>query len=289
MVQAEKMSSLGQLVAGIAHEINNPVNFIHGNIDHAEEYTQDLLDLITLYQAESPQPSDAIATKLETIDLDFLRQDLRKLLTSMPIGTERIREIVKSLRLFSRLDESEVKPVNIHDGIDSTLTILQHRLKAQTVRVAGTEYHRAEIQIIKEYSNLPEVECFAGQLNQVFMNILANAIDALEERDRMRSLTEQKQNPSTIGIITEITAERQVSIRIIDNGIGIPSHIKERIFDPFFTTKPVGKGTGMGMSISYQIVIEKHRGQLFCHSTPDQGTEFVIQIPIQQHHRDRLP
>jgi PAS domain S-box-containing protein len=287
MVQAEKMSSLGQLVAGIAHEINNPVNFIHGNIDHAEEYTQDLLDLITLYQAESPQPSDAIATKLEAIDLDFLRQDLRKLLTSMQIGTERIREIVKSLRLFSRLDESEVKPVNIHDGIDSTLTILQHRLKAQTVRVAGTEYHRAEIQIIKEYSNLPEVECFAGQLNQVFMNILANAIDALEERDRTRSLTDQNQDPSTIRIITEITENNHVSIHIIDNGLGIPSQIQEKIFDPFFTTKPIGKGTGIGMSISYQIVIEKHRGQLFCHSTPGQGTEFVIQIPIQQYSRDK--
>jgi two-component system, NtrC family, sensor kinase len=287
MVQAEKMSSLGQLVAGIAHEINNPVNFIHGNIDHAEEYTQDLLDLITLYQAESPQPSDAIATKLEAIDLDFLRQDLRKLLTSMQIGTERIREIVKSLRLFSRLDESEVKPVNIHDGIDSTLTILQHRLKAQTVRVAGTEYHRAEIQIIKEYGNLPEVECFAGQLNQVFMNILANAIDALEERDRMRSLTDQNQDPSTIRIITEITENNHVSIHIIDNGLGIPSQIQEKIFDPFFTTKPIGKGTGIGMSISYQIVIEKHRGQLFCHSTPGQGTEFVIQIPIQQYSRDK--
>jgi PAS domain S-box-containing protein len=287
MVQAEKMSSLGQLVAGIAHEINNPVNFIHGNIDHAEEYTQDLLDLITLYQAESPQPSDAIATKLEAIDLDFLRQDLRKLLTSMQIGTERIREIVKSLRLFSRLDESEVKPVNIHDGIDSTLTILQHRLKAQTVRVAGTEYHRAEIQIIKEYGNLPEVECFAGQLNQVFMNILANAIDALEERDRTRSLTDQNQDPSTIRIITEITENNHVSIHIIDNGLGIPSQIQEKIFDPFFTTKPIGKGTGMGMSISYQIVIEKHRGQLFCHSTPGQGTEFVIQIPIQQYSRDK--
>jgi PAS domain S-box-containing protein len=283
MVQAEKMSSLGQLVAGIAHEINNPVNFIHGNLTHAGDYSQDLLDLMALYQREYPHPTPAIVAKLEDIDLDFLSQDLGKLLTSMKVGTERIREIVKSLRLFSRLDESEFKPVDIHDGLDSTLMILQSRLKAKRVRVGNIEYHLAEIQIVKNYGDLPEVECFAGQLNQVFMNILANAIDALEERDRMRSLTEQNQNPSTIRIITETTADRQVSIRIIDNGIGIPSHIKEKIFDPFFTTKPIGKGTGMGMSISYQIVIEKHRGQLFCHSTRGQGTEFVIQIPIQQH------
>lgn len=278
MVQAEKMSSLGQLVAGIAHEINNPVNFIHGNVVHARDYTQDLLDLLALYQAEYPQPSDAIAAKLEAIDLNFLCLDLRKLFSSMKVGTERIRQIVKSLRLFSRLDESEFKPVDIHDGLESTLMILQNRLKAKS--------GRAEIQIVKNYGTLPEVECFAGQLNQVFMNILTNAIDALEERDQGRSLAEQQQDPSTICIITKMKSPNYVYIQIIDNGIGIPSPIKEKIFDPFFTTKPVGQGTGMGMSISYQIIIEKHKGILECFSHPETGTEFAIQIPILQHPRD---
>lgn len=288
MVQSEKMSSLGQLVAGVAHEINNPVNFIHGNVTHAEVYARDLLDLLALYQAEYPQPRDAISDKIEEIDLDFLCQDLRKLLTSMKVGSERIQEIVKSLRLFSRLDEAEFKSVDIHDGIDSTLTILQSRLKAKTVLVKGTEYRSSEIQIIKDYGDLPKVECFAGQLNQVFMNILANAIDALEERNRTRSLDEQKLNPSIIRITTEMTANHQILIRIADNGSGIPPAIQEKIFDPFFTTKPVGKGTGMGLSISYQIVIEKHHGTLECFSTPETGTEFAIRIPIQQLHREKL-
>lgn len=286
MVQSEKMSSLGQLVAGIAHEINNPVNFIHGNVTYAEEYAQELLNLIALYQTEYPQPSGAIADKLETIDLDFLCQDLSKLLTSMKFGTERIREIVKSLRLFCRLDEAEFKPVDIHDGIDSALMILQNRLQTQSIIVGSADRPRAEIQIIKEYGDLPEVECFPGQLNQVFMNILANAIDALEERDRMRSLDEQKKHPSTIYIKTKKTKDRRVSIHIIDNGPGIPKNIQEKIFDPFFTTKPVGKGTGMGMSISYQIIVKKHSGTLDCFSNPETGTEFAIQIPIQQHRSD---
>jgi PAS domain S-box-containing protein len=275
MLQSEKMSSLGQLVAGIAHEINNPVNFIHGNITHAGSYAQELLALMVLYQQTYPHPTSAIAAKIQNIDLEFISQDLPKLLTSMKVGTERIREIVKSLRLFSRLDESEVKPVDIHDGIDSTLMILQSRIKARP--------DRAEIQIVKEYGNLPEVECFAGQLNQVFMNILVNAIDALEEQERRISPHKQKQHPSIIRIITEMTPNNQAVIRITDNGPGIPESLQNRIFDPFFTTKPVGKGTGMGMSISYQIIIEKHGGQLLCCSTPGGGTEFVIQIPIQQH------
>jgi signal transduction histidine kinase len=275
------MSSLGHLVAGIAHEINNPVNFIHGNIKYANDYTQDLLRLIMLYQQHNSNPTPEIQTALEEVDIDYLQKDLPKLLNSMQIGTERIREIVLSLRNFSRLDEAQFKFANLHEGIDNTLLILQHRLKA--------DGKRSEIQVIKAYGDIPKVKCFAGQLNQVFMNILTNAIDALEERDHLRSLTEQNQDPSTIHIITEIIAERQVSIRFIDNGIGIPAEIQEKIFDPFFTTKPVGKGTGMGMSISYQIVVEKHRGQLFCHSTPGEGTEFVIQIPIQQHPKDRLP
>lgn len=198
------------------------------------------------------------------MDLNFLCLDLRKLFSSMKVGTERIRQIVKSLRLFSRPDESEFKPVDIHDGLESTLMILQNRLKAKP--------GRAEIQIVKNYGNLPKVECFAGQLNQVFMNILTNAIDALEERDEVRSLAEQQQDPSTICIITKMKSPNHVYIQIIDNGIGIPSPIKDKIFDPFFTTKPVGKGTGMGMSISYQIIIEKHKGILECFSHPETGT-----------------
>jgi PAS domain S-box-containing protein len=272
MLQSEKMSSLGQLVAGIAHEINNPVNFIHGNVSHVRTYAQELLELIRLYQQTYPQPDDAIAHKTDDIDFQFLNEDLPKLLQSMQVGTERIREIVKSLRLFSRLDEAEVKPVDIHDGIDSTLMILQNRLKSKV--------DRPEIQIIKKYGTLPEVECFAGQLNQVFMNILANAIDALESawNDAYR-LSGNEQ------LIITISTERQgdrIVIRFSDNGVGIPETIQNQIFDPFFTTKPVGCGTGMGMSISYQIVTEKHGGQISCHSTLGQGTEFVIQIPVQQ-------
>ncbi|MCU0544090.1 MAG: ATP-binding protein [Oscillatoriaceae cyanobacterium Prado104] len=288
MVQSEKMSSLGQLVAGIAHEINNPVNFIHGNITHAATYTQDLLELIALYQAQYPQPNGELAAKLEDIDLDFLCQDLSKLLASMKLGTERIREIVKSLRLFSRLDEAEVKPVNIHDGIESTLMLLQSRLKAQSFPDGSSESPRAEIQIIKEYGDLPEVECFAGQLNQVFMNILSNAIDALEERARSRSVEEQQKHPCTIYIKTQNTRDGRVAIHIIDNGTGMERNTQQRIFDPFFTTKPIGKGTGMGMSISYQIIVKKHNGTLECFSSPETGTEFAIRIPIQQHRSDRL-
>jgi two-component system, NtrC family, sensor kinase len=271
MVQREKMSSLGQLVAGIAHEINNPVNFIHGNVTHAEQYVTDLFALIDLYQQECSTPSLAITETIEAIDLDFLRNDLSKLLTSMNVGTERIREIVKSLRIFSRLDESEVKPVDIHDGIDSTLMILQSRLKATPDRVA--------INIHKAYVSLPEVECFAGQLNQVFMNLLVNAIDALEE------VIQSSDSP--VDFAPEITirteqVQGQALIHFIDNGPGIAPEIQQRIFDPFFTTKPVGKGTGMGMSISYQIVTEKHSGQLLCDSEPGKGTHFIVQIPLKQ-------
>ncbi|MFQ3617864.1 MAG: PAS domain S-box protein [Cyanobacteriota bacterium] len=274
IVQSEKMSSLGQLVAGIAHEINNPVNFIHGNLAHARNYVRDLLKLIDLYQQEYPEPTTNIAQYAEEIDLAFLREDLPKLLASMRVGTERIHEIVRSLRIFSRLDEAESKPVDIHDGIDSTLMILHNRLKSRS--------GREEIQVIKEYGSLPPVECYAGQLNQVFMNILSNAIDALEERDQQRAIVDQQTQPSTIRIKTQVLPDHQVSIHIIDNGPGMLPSVRQRIFDPFFTTKPVGKGTGMGMSISYQIVTEKHGGTLKCFSEPGQGTEFVIQIPISQ-------
>jgi two-component system, NtrC family, sensor kinase len=278
MVQSEKMSSLGQLVAGIAHEINNPVNFIHGNVQHSASYLQDLLDLLDLYQQEYPQTTPVLADKIEEIDLAFLREDLPKSMASMQIGTERIREIVKSLRLFSRLDEAEVKSINIHEGLDSTLMILQNRIKKTS--------DRPDIQIIQDYGDLPLVECFAGQLNQVFMNILSNALDAIEEAIRQSNQQQscQAQPPisGSIWIKTEVIPDNQIAIRIRDSGIGIPKEIQSQIFNPFFTTKEVGKGTGMGMSISYQIITEKHGGQLLCNSTLGEGTEFIIQIPIQQ-------
>ncbi|MGI0490345.1 ATP-binding protein [Alkalinema pantanalense CENA528] len=267
MVQAEKMSSLGQLVAGIAHEINNPVNFIHGNLIHAHHYVQNLLEVLAVYEAQYPNPTVSIVETRIDNDLDFLRDDLPKLLTSMRTGTERIREIVQSLRSFSRLDEADVKTVDIHDGIDSTLMILSHRLKPQG--------QRKGIEVVRDYGILPPVECYAGQLNQVFMNVIANAIDAIEDKPL--------QNFAIMGRITirtSVIRSNWVEIAISDTGSGIPNEIQQRIFDPFFTTKPVGRGTGMGMSISYQIVTEKHKGYLKCCSTPGVGTEFVIQIPI---------
>jgi signal transduction histidine kinase len=281
LVQTEKMSSLGQMVAGIAHEINNPVNFIHGNINHADGYTKDLLELLDLYQAEYPDASKAIQTKIEAIDLAFLQVDLRKILASMSFGTERIREIVKSLRIFSRLDEAEVKNVDIHEGIDSTLMILQSRLKA--------DHHRPEIQILKTYGSLPTVECYAGQLNQVFMNILSNAIDALEESYLKQLAIAQSIDSAatidwqpTIWISSEAIAFDNICIEIKDNGPGIPEAVQQRLFDPFFTTKEVGKGTGLGMSISHQIITEKHHGTIDCLSTLGAGAMFRITIPVAQ-------
>ncbi|WP_445634704.1 trifunctional serine/threonine-protein kinase/ATP-binding protein/sensor histidine kinase [Nostoc sp. DSM 114161] len=269
LVQTEKMSSLGQLVAGIAHEINNPVNFIFGNLNHANEYTQDVLRLLELYQKHYPLPNPEIQEEAQAIDLEFLLEDLPKLLSSMRVGADRIRKIVASLRTFSRMDEAERKAVNIHDGIDSTLMILQHRLKTKS------EY--PAIEITKDYGNLPEVECYAGELNQVFMNVLSNAIDALEES--LFKNPEKMTSPS-ISIHTEQVDAHQVEIRIADNGLGMPESVRRRLFDPFFTTKPVGKGTGMGLSISYQIITEKHGGLLYCQSEPNQGAEFIIRIPV---------
>ncbi len=275
MIQAEKMSSLGQLVAGVAHEINNPINFIHGNLVHVDEYTQDFLDVVQLYQTEYPKPTPAIQEKLEEIDLEFMQEDLVKMLASMRLGSERIREIVKSLRTFSRLDEAEMKPVDIHTGIDSTLLILQHRLKQKS------EY--PPLTVIKNYGDLPFVECYPGQLNQVFMNILSNAIDAIEENNRKQFYEVAQNHPGQITIRTSVIDLNWIEIAIADNGYGMPEEVKQNIFNPFFTTKPIGKGTGLGLSISYQIITEKHQGHLKYISTLGQGTEFIIQIPIQQH------
>jgi two-component system, NtrC family, sensor kinase len=272
IIQSEKMSSLGQLVAGVAHEINNPVSFISGNLVHASEYTHNLLELIELYQQVYTQPEDIIQNQIEEIDLKYLKEDLPQVIDSMKVGAERIVEIVKSLRNFSRLDEAEYKEANITEGIDGTLMILRHRLKASG--------ERPETQIIKDYSELPIVTCYPGQLNQVFMNILGNAIDAIEEYNQKRTKEEIKLNPSLIKIYTQKIDNDWVRIAIEDNAGGIPETIISKLFDPFFTTKPVGKGTGLGLSISYQIITEKHAGRLFCNSKPGEGTEFVIEIPI---------
>jgi signal transduction histidine kinase len=274
LIQTEKMSSLGQLVAGIAHEINNPVNFIYGNLTHVNQYTQDLLDLIELYQNSNPNPSPEVQDLIEAIDLNYLVEDLPKTLASMKVGADRIRQIVLSLRNFSRLDEADMKPVNIHEGIDSTLLILQNRLK-ETTNCAG-------IEIVKEYGEIPLVECYAGQLNQVFMNLINNAIDALKEGPNSGSIDCGKDSLPKIWIKTEVRNPERITIRIADNGPGMTEAVQKRLFDPFFTTKPVGKGTGLGLAISAQIVTEKHGGSIWCVSQSGKGTEFWVEIPIRQ-------
>lgn len=279
LIQAEKMSSLGQMVAGIAHEINNPVSFIYGNIALARQYFQELNRLVQLYQQTYPHTTPEIEDLGAEIDLDFLVKDWQKLITSMQVGAERIREIILSLRNFSRLDESELKLVDIHEGIDSTLLLLQNRLKA--VGDSG------EIEVIKEYGQLPLVHCYASQLNQVFMNLLNNAIDALTNKPSPRKITiytavetREKEEKKDKDSQAKFTNSQFLIIRIVDNGSGMIEEVKNKIFDPFFTTKPVGSGTGLGLAISYQIVVEKHQGKLNCVSTLGKGTELSVEIPL---------
>ncbi|MDZ7964061.1 MAG: ATP-binding protein [Nostoc sp. DedSLP03] len=274
LIQTEKMSSLGQLVAGVAHEINNPVNFIYGNLTHVSEYTLGLLELVELYQQSNAHSTPEVQAHIEAIDLDFMAEDLPKILISMKMGANRIREIVLSLRNFSRLDEADMKPVNIHEGIDSTLLILQNRFK-QTSGNAG-------IEVVKEYGDIPLVECYAGQLNQVFMNLIGNAIDALDSYNNKRTLEEIETKPSQIVIRTQLRNLDRITVKIADNGPGMTEAVKQRLFDPFFTTKAAGKGTGLGLAISAQIVTEKHNGAIWCISEPGQGAEFWVEIPINQ-------
>lgn len=278
LIHSEKMSSLGEMVAGIAHEINNPVNFVYGNVDFAKDYVKNLIKLINLYQNTYPTFTEEIRELTKEIDLEFMLEDLQKAFASMKLGSERIRNIVLGLRNFSRLDEADMKPVDIHEGIDSTLLILQYRLNYQGDE--SKDNLTNGIEVIKNYGNLPKVICYASQLNQVFMNILTNAIDGIEQSFMTSSLSLQKRK-GEIHIYTEITSSDRVKIRIFDNGCGIPEDVKSKIFDPFFTTKPVGRGTGLGLSISYQIVVEKHGGKISCLSTLGEGTEFAIELPIK--------
>lgn len=275
LIQTEKMSGLGQMVAGVAHEINNPVSFIYSNIAPAKEYIRDLFGLLQLYQEQYPEPTEEIEAEIEAIDLDFILEDLPKILNSMKFGAERISEIVKSLRTFARLQEAELKLINLHESLESTLIILKHRLKSQG--------NRPTIEIIKEYGEVPQVECYAGQLNQVFMNLLNNAIDAFEmASDPSDTLISSTPSTPKIYLRSWVSDSNHVKIQIADNGCGMSEAVREKIFDPFFTTKPVGKGTGLGLSTSYQIIVDRHDGELECVSTPGKGTEFMIKIPIRR-------
>jgi light-regulated signal transduction histidine kinase (bacteriophytochrome) len=264
LFHSEKMSSLGQLVAGIAHEVNNPISFVSGNLVYIQEYIQTLFELIRAYQHHLPTPTPELQQLLEESDFAYLEEDLPKLCASMKMGTTRIQEIVQSLRNFSRVDEADIKSVDLHQGLESTLLILQHRVKS----VVGQP-----IELEKHYQELPDVCCHAGQINQVFMNLISNAIDELE-------VAPDGSQPKRITISTYLIDTDWVGISIRDTGRGIAEEVQAKLFDPFFTTKPVGKGTGLGLFISYQIV-EKHGGQLVCHSQPGQGTEFIIKLPVR--------
>ncbi|MEG4278141.1 GAF domain-containing protein [Microcoleus sp. MON1_C1] len=283
LVQSERMSSLGQLVAAVAYEVTNPINFIYGNLSYANEYSQKMIDLLQLYEQQYPSPSPEIQAQIEAVELEFIVEDLPKLLGSMKVGANRIREIVQSLRNFSRIDEAEIKPVDIHDGLDSALLILSNRLKPKPDRPA--------IHLIKEYGSLPLVECYAVQINQVFMNVLTNAIDALEDAFVNNNLSshcgdeEESLKCGQIRIVTEICpGEKAVAVRIKDNGWGMEPKVRQKIFEPFFTTKQVGKGAGIGLAISHEIAVEQHGGKLTCISAPGEGTELIIEIPLSQTH-----
>lgn len=271
LIQQEKMSTLGQLVAGIGHEINNPLNSITGNLAHAEQYVQDLLSHLRLYHRYYPDPIAEIVQDAEEIDLSFLAVDLLQLLTTMQLAADRIAHISQSLRTFSRSDSENTIELQIQDGLDSTLLLLQHRLKANS--------YRPPIQILRDYAKLPPVSCYPGQLNQVFMNLLANAIDAIEESNRGRSYAEIVDRPNQIRVMTE-SKSNKVVVRIRDNGIGMSQAVQQQMFKPSFTTKPIGKGTGLGLAIAHQIIVEKHRGSLICNSAPGEGTEFAIELPL---------
>lgn len=273
MVQGEKMSALGQMVAGVAHEINNPINFIHGNLRHVDDYTREILQLIGALQAEMVNPSAELQEKLNHCDLPFLQQDLTKILSSMKMGTTRIREIVLSLRNFSRLGEATLKPVDLREGLDSTLMLLHHRLEATATRPA--------IQVSKDYDELPLVECYAGEVNQVFWQLISNAIDALEACAPPVSPDDIDASPLQLWIYATQLDAQWVQITVADNGGGIDPGVRSQIFDPFFTTKAVGRGTGLGLYVSYQIITETHQGKLICDSTPGAGSKFMIQLPIR--------
>ncbi|MEO1295906.1 MAG: hybrid sensor histidine kinase/response regulator [Cyanobacteria bacterium J06636_16] len=275
LVQSEKMSALGQLVAGIAHELNNPIGSITNNLTHVDEYIQDLFQHLRLYQQSLPQPKTEIVEHSEAIDFDFLVEDLPKLMQSIKAGADRIVKLSSSLRTFSRNESGAAHKVSfdIHESLDSTLLILQHRLKANKSRPA--------IAVTQDYGNLPPVKCYPGQLSQVFMNLISNAIDALEDANRGLSYEDIEAQPNQLQIQTALTSEKTgIIVRIWDNGIGIPDDIKAKIFDYLFTTKEVGRGTGLGLSITHQIIAEKHGGKLWCESAPDQGTAFFVELPL---------
>ncbi|MDY6806503.1 MAG: ATP-binding protein [Cyanobacteriota bacterium] len=265
LIQTEKLASLGQMVAEVAHEIRNPVGYILGNSKFLSSYYEDIIKLLSAYETENTQKSDdEIELVKSSIDWEFLQEDLPEVIQGVKISAERLDALVRSLRNFSHMDESKPKAANIHQCIDGSLLILKNNLK------------QGAVEVIKNYGKIPLVSCYSGQLSQVFMNLLSNAIDALEE------IPKEENRSSTICITTEVRSKEYIAIRIADNGAGIPKEAQNKIFENFFTTKPVGKGTGMGLAITYQIITEKHQGQLKFHSAPGMGTEFEILLPISK-------